>query len=321
MKYSQKIKDILIIREITQDTLARDFEVTLVSLNRWIHDIAEPRDKNKKKIDEMYFDLIPNNRENLENSIDIHRENKKQIQEKCQSFNIKVLLQQKQWVKSLVVSMTHATNRLEGSTMTIEEVSDVLYENTTFAHRSLLEHIEAKNHETALLYVLDNYHKDIHKEYVQEINKILMNSIKSDAGLYRSHNVRIHGSYVPTANYMSIDKKMNEFFVFVTTYKNKNRSKNSKSKDNKSRGDVFNFLAHMHAMFEIIHPFSDGNGRTGRLLIAHLCLQYELLPAIISPEYRKKYLHALQEAQLNNTYEALEVVLMQGVEKCISLTQ
>ena len=47
----------------------------------------------------MYFDLIPNNRENLENSIDIHRENKKQIQEKCQSFNIKALLQQKQWVK------------------------------------------------------------------------------------------------------------------------------------------------------------------------------------------------------------------------------
>lgn len=214
-------------------------------------------------------------------------------------------------MKSLVVAMTYTSNKLEGSTMTVEEVSDVLYENMTFSNRTLIEHIETKNHEAALLYVLDNYDQDIDGLYTKRLNGMLMNSIKPDAGTYRSHNVRIHGSFVPTTNYMSIEKKMEHFLTFTRDFKSQHNKDGMK--------DLIRFIAEMHARFEMIHPFSDGNGRVGRLLIAHMCLQYGLLPVIIATEYRKKYIDSLQKAQLDNHYYELDAVIIRGIESCIEL--
>lgn len=298
MRYSQKIKEILSAREITQDKLSHEIGVSFAALNRWVNDLVEPRAQNKKKIDIIYVQLFENA------SPYILKDRKIEILKKCKVFNLEKLLQRSDFIQNLNIKMTYATNKLEGSTLTESEVRDVLYNKLTFSNRTLIEHIEAKNHETALLFVLDNYKNKISESYIKKLHLIMMNSIADDAGSYRTHNVRIVGSYVPTANHLSINSKMNDF---IKTFSKLNQV------------DIFNFLATMHAEFEAIHPFSDGNGRVGRLMLVHLALQNSLLPILILPEYRKKYLAALQTAQLENSYHRLEEVLLGGVQECLDL--
>lgn len=299
MKYSQKLKEILKLKEITQEVLAKDLRVTFASLNRWVNEVSEPREKNKEKIDKIFSFLSGD--PDMQ-SVDIVKDKENTIN-LCKSVNIKNILNRPDFVKNLVIKMTYASNKLEGSTMTMQEVNEVIYENITFSNRTLVEHIEAKNHETALLHVLSNYKNKIDDKYVCELSKMLMNSIMSDAGKYRNHNVRIAGSFVPTSNYLSIEKRMKEFFVFANT-KNK---------------DVIFFLSKMHAEFEMIHPFSDGNGRIGRLLLIHFALQNNMLPTIILPENRREYLNSLQKAQLDNDYRYLEKVIIQSIKNSFEL--
>ena len=299
MKYSHKIKEILKAKDINQDKLAQQLGVTFAALNRWINADVQPRATNARKIDELYQDLFGIKNDIISNSqsnIDLYTES---IIKDCKKINIKNLLNRKDFIENMIIKFTHSTNRLEGSTMTESEVRDVLYENLSFSHRSLVEHIEAKNHETALLYVLDNYKNKITEDYIKKLHLLLMNSIKSDAGSYRNHNVRIVGSFVPTTNHLSIEKRM-QIFIRENVKYNKNSE--------------FYFLAKMHAEFEMIHPFSDGNGRVGRLLLAHLALQNGILPTIILPEYRSKYIKALQKAQLENIYDDLSIVIADGVK-------
>ena len=299
MKYSHKIKEILKAKDINQDKLAQQLGVTFAALNRWINADVQPRATNARKIDELYQDLFGIKNDIVSNSqsnINLYTDS---IIKDCKNVNIKNLLNRKDFIENMIIKFTHSTNRLEGSTMTESEVRDVLYENLSFSHRSLVEHIEAKNHETALLYVLDNYKNKITEDYIKKLHLLLTNSIKSDAGSYRNHNVRIVGSFVPTTNHLSIEKRT-QIFIRENVKYNKNSE--------------FYFLAKMHAEFEMIHSFSDGNGRVGRLLLAHLALQNGILPTIILPEYRSKYIKALQKAQLENIYDDLSIVIADGVK-------
>ena len=299
MKYSHKIKEILKAKDINQDKLAQQLGVTFAALNRWINADVQPRATNARKIDELYQDLFGIKNDIVSNSqsnINLYTDS---IIKDCKNVNIKNLLNRKDFIENMIIKFTHSTNRLEGSTMTESEVRDVLYENLSFSHRSLVEHIEAKNHETALLYVLDNYKNKITEDYIKKLHLLLMNSIKSDAGSYRNHNVRIVGSFVPTTNHLSIEKRT-QIFIRENVKYNKNSE--------------FYFLAKMHAEFEMIHPFSDGNGRVGRLLLAHLALQNGILPTIILLEYRSKYIKALKKAQLENIYDDLSIVIADGVK-------
>ena len=316
MKYSHKIKEILEAKDINQDKLAQQLGVTFAALNRWINADVQPRDTNARKIDELYQDLFGIKNDIVSNSqsnINLYTDS---IIKDCKNVNIKNLLNRKDFIENMIIKFTHSTNRLEGSTMTESEVRDVLYENLSFSHRSLVEHIEAKNHETALLYVLDNYKNKITEDYIKKLHLLLMNSIKSDAGSYRNHNVRIVGSFVPTTNHLSIEKRT-QIFIRENVKYNNISSEDMSIKNNKimnSKNSEFYFLAKIHAEFEMIHPFSDGNGRVGRLFLAHLALQNGILPTIILPEYRSKYIKALQKAQLENIYDDLSIVIANGVK-------
>jgi Fic family protein len=92
-----------------------------------------------------------------------------------------------------------------------------------------------------------------------------MNGIRPDAGQYRQHAVRILGVDLPTANYMSVPKLISKLIA----------------EKMKKDSDAIALSAQIHSEFEKIHPFSDGNGRIGRLLMNAMLLKENFAPAII----------------------------------------
>lgn len=128
-------------------------------------------------------------------------------------------------------------------------------------------------------------HATFDTEYILHLHTILMNSIMIDAGSYRRHNVRIVGTFVPTANYLKVPEKISQWIEKYGSLSGKKEL-------------LIQKIAKSHAEFESIHPFSDGNGRIGRLLMATQLLQMKLAPCIVEKKKRKEYYTALQSSQI-----------------------
>ncbi len=124
-----------------------------------------------------------------------------------------------------------------------------------------------------------------------------MNGINQDAGLYRRHGVRIIGANIPTANYLKIPYLMKQIIDRI----------NEKSEDTLKQ------ISMIHSQFEQVHPFSDGNGRIGRLIISATLLIENIPPAIIHQEEKKLYYTYLNKAQKDNDTSLLEDYLCDAV--------
>ena len=122
---------------------------------------------------------------------------------------------------------------------------------------------------------------NIDEALVLSLHRMLMNSIRPDAGSYRQHSVRIVGADVPTANYLKVPGLMGRLFEDINT----------------KVEDAVRQIAGIHSRFEQIHPFSDGNGRIGRLLIHAMALAKNLPPVIIRQENKRFYYSYLNKAQ------------------------
>ena len=130
-----------------------------------------------------------------------------------------------------------------------------------------------------------------------KLHSILMNGIRPDAGVYRNHAVRILGVNLPTANYMSVPKLIPEVMALASERTN----------------DIIALSANVHSNFEQIHPFSDGNGRIGRLLMNAMLLNANFAPAIIRQENKQLYYTYLYKAQTKEDQSQLEDFLCEAV--------
>jgi len=112
-----------------------------------------------------------------------------------------------------------------------------------------VEQLEAKNHKTAIEYLFSHVtaKRPINETLILKLHGILMNSVRSDAGSYRRHAVRILGAYLPTANYLKVPALMKELM----------------RRAGRKPGDTVGLLAAIHAEFEKIHPFPTATGVSG----------------------------------------------------------
>lgn len=212
---------------------------------------------------------------------------------------LKKILKNRDIYESFVLALTYHSNSIEGSSLSENDTAAIIFDGVTLPNKTLVEQLEAKNHQTALEYLFSYLQKNkkINEDLVLKLHSILMNSIISDAGFYRRHGVRITGSNVTTANYLKVPELMEDFF----------------NKPKQKPKDLIHQIAELHAQFEKIHPFADGNGRTGRLLIIAQLLQNNLPPAIIRQEKKRAYLSYLNKAQLQDDATLLEDFLCDAV--------
>ncbi len=297
MTIQEQLRQISIEAKWSQDDLAHRLGVAPKTLSFWLAGKSEPRDKHLEKIQGLYFDIIGRT------TVDQQYLNILKTQALATHLDLRELLNNEELLKVATLYLTYHTNTIEGSTMTIEDVATVLDdENAVITNKSYREQAEARNHRTAFLFLLEQLKiagKDFKwsNELILETHQRLMNSLLDDAGCFRRYGVRVLGSNVARANYLSVPRKIDELVDFM----------------NAPADDIVEKIAKTHAVFELIHPFGDGNGRTGRLIMFTQTMQYGIVPPLVLKERKRAYYKYLAHADQTGEYDLLAMFIAESI--------
>jgi Fic family protein len=209
--------------------------------------------------------------------------------------------------EAFLVEWTYNSNSIEGNTLTLRETQMVLQEGVTIKGKTLKEHFEAKNHETAI----HKLYKLVHKEYVLnskdilELHGLVLRSIEDEyAGRLRNAGVRISGANFVPPNARKVLDYLESLVSYINT--------NPQGLNPIELATVF------HHKLVWIHPFFDGNGRTVRLAMNLLLMRHGFPPAIILTTDRAKYDAALNQANTGN-YSKLMLLMSQATERSLNI--
>lgn len=181
--------------------------------------------------------------------------------------------------EEFLIDFTYNSNAIEGNTLTLKETALALA-GMTVDQKPLKDHLEAVGHRDAFLYVKELAEKKIPlSEYeIKSIHSLVLMHRPEDKGTYRRIPVRIMGAYTEPVQPYMIEPKMAELLL-----ENEARRK--------TMGTVER-IARFHLEFEGIHPFIDGNGRTGRLLLNLELIREGYPPINVKFADRKRYYDA-----------------------------
>ena len=189
--------------------------------------------------------------------------------------------------QEFMIEFTYHSNAIEGNTLTLQETAIVL-EGMTVDQKPLKDHLEVVGHRDAFMYVRDIATKEVplNESTIKDIHSLVLMNQPEDKGVYRRINVRIVGAYTePVAPYL-IEPKIKDLLA--------------RDEERKNSMNVIERIALFHLEFEGIHPFIDGNGRTGRLIL-NLELIRNGYPAInVKFSDRKRYYDAFDSFYRDN---------------------
>lgn len=195
---------------------------------------------------------------------------------------LEFILNNKNYLEDLITRSTYHSNAIEGNTLTYAETYAILYNDNSFKieGKEPREIYEAINHKSALELIfkrLQNNDDILDEKFIKNLNEIINKNIQETEG-FRTIQVFIQGSeHIPPEP----EKIPNLMMYYVYNY-------------NHNEQNIFTKIARYHIEFEKIHPFEDGNGRTGRLLINYELLKNNLPPIVIAKEDRIKYFEFLR---------------------------
>ena len=200
-----------------------------------------------------------------------------------------------------LTEFTYDSNAIEGSSLTLQETAFVLFEGISPKSKPMKHIQEAKNHKDAFDYTRSLKQKKLSKDIICEIQQKVVKDtlplhLKQFEGDLRGVNVRVGNHIAPP--FYSVPGKLTALLKWF----NKNQ--------NKLPPVVV--TAYFHSEFESIHPFVDGNGRTGRLLMNFMLKNSDYPPITIFFKYRLKYYAALEKA--NNKKDLKPLIKI--IKKC-----
>lgn len=206
----------------------------------------------------------------------------------------------------LALEWTYHSNAIEGNTLTLRETKVVL-EGITVGGKSIREHFEATNHRDAILYVEDivTKNEDLSEWQIKNIHRLVLKGIDDgEAGRYRCENVAIAGANTTPPSFLHLPEKMALLLDWC---------KGASTMHPIKRAAV------LHARFEEIHPFIDGNGRTGRLLMNLELMKAGYPPAVIRKEDRLAYYDALDEGCTAANYDRIAQLVAAAVHRSLDV--
>lgn len=191
------------------------------------------------------------------------------------------------------VDFAYNTNHIEGSTITPDETASIYDTGTILTSNDkvlvLKDATEIKNHFTLFKYMLDTIDETLTEEIIKKYHFILKDGTLTDDEK-EWFNV---GEYKKLKNYVgnittTLPKEVeNEMKSLLSWYNQLNK---------KTLEDIIEF----HVRFETIHPFQDGNGRVGRMIMFRECLVNDIMPFYIEDRNKEFYIRGMREYQVNN---------------------
>jgi Fic family protein len=191
--------------------------------------------------------------------------------------------------EAFVSRFTHDSTAIEGNTLTLQETASLLFERITPSSKELREINEVINHREAFDMIL-SYGRDINRKFVLDLHELvvrdtLAEGLDDQIGKYREVQVYIRGVDWMPPSPEDVPLDMRELFRWYSI--------------NKEKLHPLILASYFHTGFETIHPFVDGNGRVGRLLM-NFILHKNGYPMVNIPNSRKlEYYECLERARVD----------------------
>ncbi|MGT2949638.1 Fic family protein [Streptococcus devriesei] len=193
--------------------------------------------------------------------------------------------------EEFLVEYTYNSNAIEGNTLTLRE-TDMVLRGLTIDQKPLKDHLEAIGHKEAFQFVqtLVSENRPLTEQVIKDIHYLVLSDKKEDRGVYRKVPVRIMGAANEPAPPYMIRPKMEQL---LQDYQ-------------KDTSSIITKLAKFHIDFESIHPFIDGNGRTGRLLVNLELMKAGFPPIDIKFTDRVSYYKAFDDFHAKGQVSSME---------------
>ncbi|MBO7054988.1 MAG: Fic family protein [Bacteroidales bacterium] len=191
------------------------------------------------------------------------------------------------------IDLTYNSNHIEGSRLTKEQTRYIFETNTlgiTVENTRIDDILETVNHFRCIDYIIVHATEKITEPHVKQLHSILKNNTSDSQKSWFAV-----GDYKRLANEVGGEETVQPHDVHK-------RMKTLLAEYNANKHVTFDDILDFHVQFERIHPFQDGNGRVGRLLIFWQCLQSGIVPFIITEELRMFYYRGLQNWGRINGY-------------------
>lgn len=189
--------------------------------------------------------------------------------------------------EEFIIESSYNSNAIEGNTITLRETVLILKEGITIAEKPIREHLDIIGFKDAFNYIYELVanNEPLTERTIKDIHSLVLMSNAENRGIYRKIPVRILGAEnEPTPPYLIAEEMAN----LITKYQQKLTALNP-----------LEAISWLHLAFEIIHPFIDGNGRTGRLLLNFELLKQGYLPVDIKFTDRAKYYQCFDDYHKN----------------------
>ncbi|MCF7871531.1 Fic family protein [Candidatus Woesearchaeota archaeon] len=186
-------------------------------------------------------------------------------------------------LNDFVVSFSYNTTSLEGNTITLKEAENLLINQKTPKDRTLREVYDLQNTRVVFFKYYEKIPNVLTHDVIQDVHSLLIDKIDVRKG-YRTQDIRVTKTRFKSSPAQYVKTDMTLLLKWLREHKNKLHP--------------LVLATIFHHKFEKIHPFFDGNGRTGRLLANIILLQNNYPPLIIRKKNRKKYLDALSKADI-----------------------
>jgi Fic family protein len=219
------------------------------------------------------------------------------------NFKKQDLITKKEILNNFIINFSYNTTSIEGNTITLKEAQNLLEEGKTPKDKTLREIYDLQNTQRVFEKLVDSKVKITHK-FIEDLHKELMLNIDNrigyrikDVKVFRSHFESTPGSYVKS-----------DMDLLLKWYN-----------ENLKKLHPFVLAVIFHHKFEKVHPFMDGNGRTGRMLMNVILMNNNYPPMIISRKDRSEYLDCLSSVddinliQIDEKYEKLIRFVVSGM--------
>ena len=283
----EKIKKYREIKGITQAEIAELLGVSPATVSKYEAGTLEPNIESIKKISELFEVSI--DKLLKDDAFDISKIDILAVLREQKEMKVKGNL-----YHNTQITMTYNTNHIEGSRLSEEQTRYIYETNTLLVDKDTVtdidDIIETTNHFKLFDYMLDVADKKITEKMIKEFHKILKQGTsdsKKDwfaVGDYKKLANEVGG--LKTSSPKNVEKDIGKLLEWYNSLKEV----------------TIKEIIEFHVRFEIIHPFQDGNGRVGRLIMLKECLKHNIVPILITDEYKAFYYRDLKEWNNDSTY-------------------